>query len=213
MSASQWAKSFAGTSGHPNTNAPDETDSEAGGYVKLILPFAVQPFQVYWQRDGEDSRQRSFGFPYKFADLYGINLPRLLSFERIGLRAEYAENHIGGWPDFWYTHTVYTSGMTYRNTILGHHMGTDSNDLSFEVSCRIPEAHTRLLLSYDKETHNLSEPAREHADEVKLTAVLAISENIDADLSFGRGRIENPGSLPGPPRSVQEASTGIRYRF
>jgi hypothetical protein len=72
VTASDWINSIIGIDAHPNKDGPDETNSQAGGDVKLTLPFKTQPLQVYWQRDGEDGRQRTFGFPYKFADLCGI---------------------------------------------------------------------------------------------------------------------------------------------
>jgi hypothetical protein len=213
LSAGQWIRSFIGTSGHPSTTSADYTDTEAGGDVKLTLPFRVQPLQAYWQRDGEDSRMRRFGFPYKFADLYGLYLPRLLEFENIGLRVEYAVNHVSGEPDIWYTHSNYTSGMTYHGMIIGHHMGTDANDLFLELSCRLPEAQTQLFLSYDKERHNMSGAVQEQAEEIKLTAEFTIVQRLDVTAVYGYGRIENPGNLPDPVHYVTEISGEVRYRF
>jgi hypothetical protein len=34
----------------------------------------------------------------------------------------------------WYSHSVYTSGYTYRGVILGHHMGWDAYDLAFSLA-------------------------------------------------------------------------------
>jgi hypothetical protein len=213
VTASDWIKSIIGIDAHPNEAGPDETNSEAGGDVKLTLPFKTQPFQVYWQRDGEDGRQRTFGLPYKFADLYGVYLPRVLVFESIGLRAEYAVNHVKGWPNVWYTHSVYTSGMTYKEMIFGHHMGTDSRNFFLELSYLLLEQNARFYLSYDHKTHNLSAPVRQVSDEVSLKAELLLSQHIDVTASYGYGRIENLGNMTGPAINVHEAAAELRYWF
>ncbi len=214
LSSHQWIGSFVGLRRErDSTNAEAETDSQAGGYIKLTLPFAVQPVQLYWEKDGEDGRQRTFGIPFEYANLYGVYLPRLLDWERIGFRAEYADNHVGDHPYIWYTHGVYTSGMTYGDMVMGHHMGTNSTDLFYELSVRIPEARARLLLSYDRKTHDITGPVQEQIQEVMLKAELLLSEHLELTLSAGDGRIENPANLPDPALDVHEAAMEARYRF
>ncbi len=213
LSAGDWINSFIGTNSHPSKTTSDKTDSEAGGDVKLTLPFKLQPLQVYWERDGEDARQRRGGLPYKFADLYGVYLPRVLSFERLSLRAEYALNHISGWPNVWYTHVIYTSGITYNDMIIGHHMGTDSRDVYFELSYRIPERDARISLSYDEEQHNLSEPVRETTSETALNAEIVLTQRVNLTASYGYGRIKNPGNVAGPTREVNAFTSGVQYQF
>lgn len=213
LSGDAWTKSFIGIHGHPNIDTPDSTDSEAGGDIKVTLPFHLQPLQVYWQRDGEDNRQYTFGLPYKFQDLYGIYLPRVLHFERIGLRAEYAVNHINGWPNYWYNHSIYTSGMTYNGMTIGHHMGTDSRDVFLELVYLQPEKNARFSLSYDQQTHNLSGPVKEVSKEFTLTAALPLSRHVDITASYGHGRIENPGNIAGPAREADQIKAEARYWF
>ena len=210
LSTGQWMRSYIGTSGHPSKTSSDYVDTEAGGYIRLTLPLTVQPLQVYWQRDGEDSRMRKFGFPYKYADLYGIYLPRIFQLERIGLRAEYAVTRSKGG---WYTHGNYTSGMTYNDMIFGHHMGTDSADLFFELSYRLPEARARVLLSYDKETHSRAQVVNEVTTEGMLRAELQLSEHLELTVSAGYGRITDPGNQPGNTLCAREVGSELRYRF
>ena len=212
LTTKQWIDSFIGNNSHPNKTSADYTDSEAGGDVKLTLPFQVQPAQVYWQRDGEDGRMHKFGFPYKFADLYGIYLPRLLSYERYSLRTEFSNNHISGQPNVWYTHGNYTSGMTYNDMIMGHHMGTDSRGVFVELSYLFDQ-RVNLSLSVDQKRHNLSGPTQERTTETTLKTDVLISPNMDLSASYGYGRIENPGNSVGPARNVQQLSGEVRYAF
>jgi hypothetical protein len=213
LSNGQWVRSFFGASGHPSTTSSDYTDTEAGGDVKLTLPLTIQPLQVYWQRDGEDSRQRRFGFPYKFADLYGLYLPRVLEFERLSVRAEYAVNHVSGWPDVWYTHSNYTAGMTYNGMIIGHHMGTDSRDLFTELTCRFPEQSARVSLAYDSVERNLSMDVHELDREVSLNARLNLSKNVDLEVEYGFARIENAGLVAGTGLRDHSAGATVTYSF
>ncbi len=211
--AQLWIESFIGVSSHPNIDTPDYTDSEAGADIKLTLPFKLQPLQIYWERDGEDAAQYKFGLPRKLEDLYGLYLPRLLGFERIGLRAEYAINHVRGWPNVWYTDSKYTAGMTYNGMIIGNDMGTDSRDAFLELSYYIPEKMTRLFLSYDQKTHNLSGPVQEITKETKLKAEIMLSKHIDFTGALGYGWIENPGNAPGPRLDVNAIAAEAQYRF
>ena len=212
LSTNQWINSFSGLEAHPDKTASDYTDSEAGFDIKVTLPFKRQPIQIYWERDGEDGRMHN-PLPYKYADLLGIYLPRLFAFERIGLRAEYAANRTPVNPDAWYTHGNYTSGMTYNGMVMGHNMGTNSQDTFLELSYTIPEKNLTVFLSHDKQIHYLAEPVREITRTTKLTSNFQFARHFDVAASVGYGWIENPGSIPGPSQYVNQVSSEVRYVF
>ena len=207
-----WLHSVLGAGEH-SSSGQNPGDQRAGYDLKLTLPFELQPLQVYWEEDGEDSRQRHARLPYKLADLYGIYLPRLLGFERIGLRAEYASNHVKDWPDIWYTHLLYTAGYTYHGLIIGHSMGTDSRDLFTEVSYRFPEKSASLSLAFDRVEHNLSMPVRETERSLSLSANLNVTENLDLALTYGYSWIDNVAFLPGVAQRSHAAGGTITRRF
>jgi hypothetical protein len=147
----------------PNIEAGDQ---RAGGDIKFTIPFNTQPFHVYAEAEGEDE---AGGLTYKWAYLTGIYLPRILTLERLSLRAEYATTHVKGAPNVWYTHGVYgQDAYTYKGRVIGHHMGTDSEDLFLELTYLIPERDGRLSILYDIERHGLSGPSKERKDEISL---------------------------------------------
>ena len=203
-----WIDGFFGR----NEHGSNETGDQRAGYdLKLTLPFRLQPLQVYWQAAGEDNVH---GYPTQWAYLAGIYLPRVLACERIGLRAEYASTHMTHHPgSAWYTHHIYTSGYTYNDMIIGHHMGSDSRDAFFELSYRMPERNARIALSYDEKQHNVSEPVRETTSETALHAEISLARRVNLMASCGYGRIKNPGNLAGPTRGVSAFTGGVQYQF
>jgi hypothetical protein len=203
-----WWKSFTGKG--ENETGVEAGDQRAGLDLKLTLPFNLQPLQVYAEADGEDE---AAGYPSKWAYLTGIYLPRILSLERVGLRAEYATTHVSGSPNVWYNHHIYTSGYTYKGMIIGHHMGTDSNDIFLELSYLIPEQNGRISISYDREEHNLSGTVREKTDEGSLRAHIRLKSGFEIKTSCSYGRIENFGNIPADDKNIYTIIGLIGYNF
>ena len=209
---STWWKSFTALGETAVVNAVDDVgDQRAGFDVKLTLPFKWQPLQVYAEAAGEDE---AGGLPYKWAYLTGIYLPRILNFERVGFRAEYATTHVEGSPDVWYTHGIYgPKAYTYKGRIIGHHMGTDSKDIFLEVSYLIPERNGRISIFYDRQEHNLSETIREKKDEVDVNVDIKLAKDLKVKTSYGYGKIKNMGNIPGEDRKINIITGMISYNF
>lgn len=104
---------------------PDRGNTLGGWDVALTLPVPSQPVRLYLERGAEDSSHWGRMFlPWddRFANLYGLYLPRILSLSRLELRAEHADTFRGENRDNdWYGHGAYPH--TYRGEILGHPMG------------------------------------------------------------------------------------------
>jgi len=138
-----------------------ENNQLAGIDTSILLPLAEIPYgkhlplrsiKFYVDAAGEDEA----GFmPSNWGYLYGLQLNDILKTGRTDLRFEYADNHVTGKPNVFYGHSLYTSGYTYKDRILGHHMGTDSRDLFVQLSHYLTE-DLILDLTYDRQTHNLS---------------------------------------------------------
>jgi len=209
---STWWKSFTALGETAVVNAVDDVgDQRAGFDVKLTLPFKWQPLQVYAEAAGEDE---AGGLPYKWAYLTGIYLPRILNFERVGFRAEYATTHVSGYQDVWYTHGIYgPKAYTYKGRIIGHHMGTDSKDIFLEVSYLIPERNGRISIFYDRQEHNLSETIREKKDEVDVNVDIKLAKDLKVKTSYGYGKIKNMGNIPGEDRKINIITGMISYNF
>lgn len=201
-----WLKSFTGK----GENDPgDPGDQRAGGDLKITLPFQLQPLQIYLEANGEDEA----GYlPTKWAHLMGLYLPRILNYERIGFRAEYANTHISGHPNLWYGHGRYAGeAYFYKRRVIGHPMGTDSRNIFMEVSYLIPEGS--LSLSYDKEKHNLSGQVKEKKDEVSLQARSKLTKNLGLKASFSYGKIKNIDNMPGEDKKITNIMGFITYRL
>ncbi|MDA8087234.1 MAG: capsule assembly Wzi family protein, partial [Nitrospiraceae bacterium] len=140
-----WLDSFTGA-GENSSGLSNPGEQEAGGDVKVTLPFSVQPVQMYIEADGSD---QCGIYPCKWATVSGVYLPRILNFSRVDFRAEYADNHVPGeYPNLWYARDVYN--FTYpadKDLIFGEHMGTDSKDLFFKTDYMVPAIQGRVYLS------------------------------------------------------------------
>ena len=204
-----WWRSFTGKG--ENEIGVQAGDQRAGGDIKLTIPSRLQPLQLYAEADGEDE---AGGLPCKWAYLMGLYLPRILNLERIGFRAEYATTHVSGYQDVWYTHGIYgTRAYTYKGRIIGHHMGTDSEDIFLEASYLIPEKDGRISISYDREEHNLSGTVREKKNEANLKVSFKLMKDMGLSASYGYGRIENPGNVSAEDRKINVISSMISYTF
>ncbi|MDA8088639.1 MAG: capsule assembly Wzi family protein [Nitrospiraceae bacterium] len=186
-----WINSFTGAGENgQNGAASDPGKQEAGGNVKVTLPFSFQPAQMYFEAAGTD---QCGILPCKWAKLAGIYLPRILNFNRFDFRAEYANDHVTGYPDVWYSRGTYN--FTYpadKDLIIGHHMGTDSDDLFLKTGYFIPEIGGRVYLSYDREKHNLSgvtQPFKPVQNAATLGAYLYTKKNYSLNAQYTYGWI------------------------
>ena len=62
-------------------------------------------------------------------------------------------------PTAWYNHGEYLNGWTYQGLGLGHHMGTDANDLFVAVGYQ--SAALALMVFVDEEKHGVRTQRRE----------------------------------------------------
>lgn len=143
--------------GKPNQSGRHEVNEIASVDLRLRIPRLdpfLTPVELYAEVGGEDEAGYHFT---KDAYLMGMYIPDLLHQGTTDLRAEYANNHVAGNPDVWYTHGLYTSGYTYHSQIIGHHMGKDSSDLLLRLT-HLLGPHLRWGLQWEEERHGLSSP-------------------------------------------------------
>jgi hypothetical protein len=181
-----WWRSLTGRG--ENETGKEAGDQRAGFNIKMTFPFRLQPVQLYVEAAGEDE---AGGWPSKWAYLWGVYLPRTLGLERLGLRAEYATDHVSGSPNVWYNHHIYASGYTYDGRIIGHHMGTDSRDLFLETTWLMPEVGGSLSLAYDREKHNLSGNSRPEITEYSVSGKMGITGDLTLEGRAAFGRIKD----------------------
>jgi hypothetical protein len=188
-----WWKSFTGKG--ENVAGVEAGDQRAGGDVKVTLPFRVQPLQLYLEAAGEDEGSPTgpvpLSLPSKWAHVVGVYLPRILQMERLAFRAEYAENHIKGQPDIWYNHHIYLSGYTYKGRIIGHHMGSDSDDIFFKLEYRLPELGGMAYAWFDKKRHELNMDVKPTEEEITLGLKLSPQDNLRVEWRYTHGEVND----------------------
>lgn len=128
-----------------------ENNQIAGFDGSFLVPLEGNPLMrsigVYVEAAGEDE---AAGWPSKWAYLLGFRVNDVLRTGRTDLRVEYADTH-----EVFYRHSLYTSGYTYEDRVIGHHVGPDSQDLFVQLSHYLSDDLV-LDVSYDRQVHDVS---------------------------------------------------------
>lgn len=140
-----------------NRTGKFEVNELAGVDLRLDLPIGrILPghaAELYGEYGGEDEA----GFlPSKSALLVGLEWRH----EGLRVKVEHANNHVRNAPDVWYHHSIYQSGYTYRGNIIGHHMGSDAEDLYLRMDLPFLERWTGGV-DLEGENRHLSSPVQE----------------------------------------------------
>lgn len=140
--------SFVGNNEKNTTNDPNREpgDQRAGFDVKLISPNSIQPFTFYLQADAEDVRD-DFPYPYKFAFIYSLYLPKVLIFDNLEFLIEHADT-VFRQKNIWYNHHIFTQGYTYNGDIMGHYIGSDAKDWFLKARYNFDKAN--FDISYER---------------------------------------------------------------
>lgn len=167
-------------------NAKGESDQIAGGDIRIrITPLKAY---VYGEAAGEDE---AGWLPYKWAYIVGLYFADIAGAD---LRIEHADTAF----DFagWYTHGTYTSGYTYRERVIGHHMGGDAKDIFIGTSFFLRE-NTRFSLHYDYEKRGVSKENPEVHHEFVLALRQKVLKRTSLFLKGGYEKIEDYEHLSG----------------
>ena len=203
-----WVKSFTGEGENIDGGVSDQ---KAGLDIKITLPFSWQPLQLYAELAGEDE---AGGLPSKEAYLAGVYLPRILNLEELNISFEYAINHVNGHPNVWYGHGIYTSGYTFKDRVIGHHMGTDSKDMFLEAQYLLPKLNSgSIAVSYNSEKHNLSGKIKETSDEFTLQIHLPVKKTTAFEAAYSFGKLKNLDNTKGRNEDINILTANITYKF
>ncbi len=116
--------------------------------VMFLLEGAIRPIdgaRVYGEWLIDDFQYVDSNDPNAIAWLAGLEWNRLLTSQRLGIRAEYAR--VNRWA---YTHLVQENQFTHFGSIIGHQVGTDADTFYFESGYLI-NADSRVTLFYEFE--------------------------------------------------------------
>jgi len=193
--------------GGKNLTGGDDTSNQLAALdVRLRLPY-LWGLELYGEWGGEDE---AGGFVSNHAYLAGLYLPQLEPSGRLGLRLEYADlSHLADNAPPWYHHTIYRSGFTYEQKILGHHAGGAAKD-SFAELGLVLQKDVTLNLSCDYEERGFDQPVRETHLQPALGVEWQIRENVALHASYAMSRVKNFAFTSGDNRTFQQIDFGGR---
>jgi hypothetical protein len=160
-------------------NRPGKLDNnqlaalDASVLVPLGGKIPAKSIKLYMDLAAEDEAD---GLPSNWGKLFGMQLNDILHTGRTDLRVEYAHNRIPGKPNAFYNHAIYQSGYTYKGRIIGHHMGTDAQDLFVRLTHYLTE-DLILGLEFNREQNNLSARPHQTIDRVGVDLTSFSSSN------------------------------------
>jgi len=186
----------------------DENNQLAGFDVSVLVPLwqdaPLRSVRFYADLAGEDE---AGWMPSKWGEVFGAQFNDLLKTGRTDLCVEYANNHVSGFDDLFYTHSLYTSGYTYEGRIIGHHMGTNSSDLFVRLSHYVWE-NLLLDLSFDHQKSSLKTNAEASRNIYEAGLAFFASENWRIETAY---RYEDPDQRGKNDNHIVEI--GLTRRF
>ena len=186
----------------------DTSNQLAAVDARLRLPF-LWGAELYGELGGEDEANHFFS---KDAFLAGLYLPRLDPAGRFDLRLEYGDLAFQGNGPVWYRHSLYSSGYTYEERILGDFAGGDSRDWFGELRCILPgDATLALQLEYLRRGE--SQAVTEKHLRPGFTLDWELAGHTALQLAYAYDRISDFGFTAGDDRNQQYATVGVRREF
>jgi len=176
-----------------------ENDQLGGFDASVLLPvdwlMPAKTVKLYTDWAGEDE---AGGLPGKWGRLFGIKFFDIFKTGKTDLDIEYANNHVPGFPDVFYTHSLYRAGYTYRDRIIGHHMGTDSKDLFLRLTHYLNK-DVIVGLQYDKQTSNLSSNPQPTIDQIQFDVTIFAPHDWQLNAAY---RYEDTTNTPLPDNHI-----------
>ena len=188
------------------SGADEDTSNQIASLdFSLILPF-LRNVRIYGEWGGEDEAN---GFPSKEAYLAGIYIPRILNSGNIDLRVEYANNHT---TNVWYEHGTYGSGYTYEGLIIGHHMGSDSEDIFLRTSAWLNDKIS-VGIDFDIEKRGKSDHYPEEHYQLGVDFSYYISETIEIRGRYGFEKVRNYDFIEGVNKDYHFLGCELTMQF
>lgn len=206
----------------PNRTGESEVNEQAMLDVRIRVPHVpyVMPFpsgaQLYGELAGEDrwawfgSRLRAV--PRGPGFLAGLYVPQVFNGDTMDLRVEYADTVVGSREreasKVWYNNFTYRSGMRHRGFPLGHHMGTDAQDL-FIRTTRYFTDEVQLGLNVNLQRRGILESASESKREAAFDLTWWVSSTMQFSVGYTFQRIKHPGQITSINPFVETFASGV----
>jgi hypothetical protein len=173
--------------------------------VHKALPLA-HSMKLYAEVGAEDT-----GFPPdRRAFLVGGRFYDFLMVKKLQATIEYADTSPGSVPDAWYRHSKYPA--TFEGRIFGHHVGTDAEDIFFELSYDInKKTWARAIFDYEK--RGVSEPNPEEIFEGRIEIEHNFTDWARIDATYGYERILDLDHVEGLEQINQFFGIKVHFQF
>ncbi|UCH07463.1 MAG: hypothetical protein JSV55_00215 [Deltaproteobacteria bacterium] len=200
------------TSTVSSPGAKRDSNKEVAVDAALTIPNVSRVLRVadsmklYVQWGAEDS---DFP-PDKRAYVLGAAFYDFLAVPRLTLRAEYARLSPKGAPTAWYDHGIWS--MKYKGRVFGHHAGTDSDDVFFELSHEIsPDFSCRL--GFDRERSGLSKKCVEEKNQYFFEAGYDLKQWWSLGVRYAHEVIDNVENVEGATQKNHLIGVEVGFRF
>jgi len=173
--------------------------------MAYVVPFPAG-MQFYWEIGVED-------FVDHPATLAGVYIPQVFQSSTMDLRLEYANTDLerqllSGDKQFWYNHSIWTSGMRFRGFALGHNMSTDATDIFIRTTCYLSD-NLQLGVNLNQQERDRSQPVHERKREAALDLTRWLSSQTQITVGYTYQRISNPGQITSITPFVETFAGGV----
>jgi hypothetical protein len=160
---------------------------------------------------GEDEAD---AFLAQRAYLYGLFLPRIEPSGRASFRIEHADlsRATRNGHATWYKHSVFHSGYTYDEKILGHHAGGGAKDTYAELEVRLPQQITASLFM-DYEKRGLDQLVTEKHLQTGVKVEWFLNERLSFDFHYIVDNVDNFDYVDGEDRNLYHGRAGVLYHW
>jgi hypothetical protein len=173
--------------------------------VSDLAPVA-DSVKLYAEWGGEDKAYP----PDRRAYILGVVFNDIFTVHGLKLISEYARISPESSPTHWYRHSVWP--MTHYGRVFGHHAGTDSDDLFFELSHRIGDRFS-YKLSFDKERSGLSKANIQEKQQYFIEAGCKITAWLKVTITYGREELSNAGNVQGAEQTNSLVAGTVGFDF
>lgn len=197
MNAGQFFKVLAFNPGSDNPSSPEQVNNVMSldatlriPDVQRYLPFA-RDMVLYGDFGWDDSL---FGVivPDRPGGIVGTYLTGIFGDPKLDFRIEYART-----SDIMFNHFIYTSGYTFKGSVLSHYIGTKGNELYTRLTRWISPD---LLLGFDWSLAAIGSPTvdlRENRTSLGLDLSYRFSPQSSVSLGYDFSRVRNRGFVAG----------------
>jgi hypothetical protein len=173
--------------------------------VSEIVPLA-ESIKLYGELGAEDQG----GIPERQAYLVGMAFNNIFTAHGLKLVTEYANLSPQSDSSVWYEHTYWP--MKYYGRVFGHHAGTDSDDIFFELSHKIKDKFT-YKIGFDKERNGISKEYVQQKYQYIIEVGYDLTRWLNISMSFGYEEIENVDNVEDRKEENRFIGTEVNFSF